>query len=235
MNFKNLLRKEIKLETNLSIYIWILCDFLFYFIPTYPVYIGSFYITLGIMMTFTLNQVSHGLMYSVMLPVRKIDTVKARFLYCGLLELLFIPFAIIAFFIRKLGHFPANNAGIDLNLAYCGFQLIILSLFNIAFLGNIYKNPLKAGKPYLFGSILYFAGYALFELPIWQYRGAIRKIGYLPQDASLFARFGEILSKTDFAGQLKQIPVLAAGILIFILSWLITFPRAARQFEKYDM
>ena len=105
MNVMKLLKKEAKLETNLSVYIWILCVLVFYFIPSYPVYIGCFYITLGIMMTYTLNQVNHGMMYTVLLPVRKIDTVKARFLYCGLLELSFIPLAIaceIIFFIDRI-------------------------------------------------------------------------------------------------------------------------------------
>lgn len=232
MNITKLLKKEIKLETSMSVYVWIICLAGFYFIPAYPVYIGCFYMILGVMMTFTLNQVSHGIMYTVLLPVRKIDTVKARYLYCGLLEILFIPFAILATIIRTKCNFPPNRSGIEINVAYFGFQLIILSIFNFIFLGGVYKDPLKPGKRFLFAAIAYFAVYAICELPVWMYRGVEAN----PENAeTILTRFGSILCHNDFAGQLKQLPVLAAGILIFIISWPITFKRAARQFERYDM
>ncbi len=232
MNVTKLLKKEIKLETSLSVYIWILCLALFYYIPSYPVYIGCFYIVLGIMMTFTLNQVSHGMLYTVLLPVRKIDTVKARFLYCGVLELLFIPFAIIAWVIRANFNFPVNYSGIEINVAYFGLQLLILAIFNYVFLGGVYKNPLKPGKRFLVASIAYFAVYALCELPVWNYRGSLKN----PEAAqNLLVRLGSIMCQNDFAGQIKQLPVLGIGLLFFIISWPITFRRAAKQFEKYDM
>ena len=232
MNVTKLLKKEMKLETSMSVYIWMICLAAFYFIPAYPVFIGCFYMILGVMMTFSLNQISHGMMYTVLLPVRKIDTVKARFLYCGLLELVFIPFAIIAAIIRTKFNFPPNKAGIEINVAYFGFQLIILAIFNFVFLGGVYKNPLKPGKRFLAAAIVYFAVYALCELPVWMYTG-VEAHGETPQ--TLITRFGSILCQNDFAGQLKQLPVLGIGILIFIISWPITFKRAAKQFERYDM
>ena len=88
----NLLKKEIILGNSLQTVCWLVCCFGMFFIPSYPAYIGPFYITLSIMMTFALNQASHDILYTVLLPVRKIDTVKARFLYCGLLEVVSILF-----------------------------------------------------------------------------------------------------------------------------------------------
>ena len=84
----NLLKKEIVLGNSVQTVCWLICCFGMYFVPSYPCYIGPFYITLAIMLTFALNQSSHDILYTVLLPVRKIDTVKARFLYCGLLEIL---------------------------------------------------------------------------------------------------------------------------------------------------
>ena len=232
MNVTNLLKKEIKLETSMSVYIWLICLIAFYYIPAYPVYIGCFYMVLGVMMTFSLNQLSHGMMYTVLLPVRKIDTVKARFLYCGLLEILFIPFAIIAAIVRTKCNFPANKSGIEINVAYFGFQLIILAIFNFIFLGGVYKNPLKPGKRFLAAAISYFAVYALCELPVWMYKG-VEAHSETPD--TLITRFGSILCHNDFAGQIRQLSVLAIGLLIFVISWPITFKRAAKQFERYDM
>ena len=61
---------------------------------------------------------------------RKIDTVKARFLYCGLLEIASLLCGAIAAVVRYLGHFPENSSGIGLTVAYFGLQLIIFAIFN---------------------------------------------------------------------------------------------------------
>ncbi|MBO4319601.1 MAG: hypothetical protein J5857_03940, partial [Treponema sp.] len=137
--------------------------------------------------------------------------------------LAFVPSAIIAAVVRHFCNYPLNPAGIDINVAYFGLQFIILAVFNYFFLGGVYKNPLKPGIRFLLGAIAYFVLYAVVEIPIWIHRAG--------NDFSL----GAYLDMMDFAGQLKQIPVLAGGIIIWSLSWLITFKRAAKQFEKYDM
>ena len=114
----NLLKKELTLGNTVQSICWFICCAGMYFIPSYPSYIGPFYITLAIMMTFALNQSSHDILYTALLPVRKIDTVKARFLYCGLLEICAIAFGVIAAIIKHFVHFPENQAGINLTFAY---------------------------------------------------------------------------------------------------------------------
>ncbi|MCR4940338.1 MAG: ABC-2 transporter permease [Treponemataceae bacterium] len=249
MNTMKLFKKELKLEANMSMYIWFFCVIGFYFIPSYPVYIGPYYLTLSVMMTFALNQVSNGMLYTVLLPVRKIDTVKARFLYCAFIESSFIPFAIIAGIIRNseaLG-FPANNAGIGINVAYIGLELILLAVFNLIYLGRVYKDPLKPGLKFLFASIVYFLFYVLCELPVWIYNGKMKAFvgdGLSDVDAAMKinslpwfdpSRIGQFLKLTDFSGQLSQLPILIVGLLFFVLSFFIAFRFASRQFEKYDM
>ena len=222
----NLLKKEIALGNTFQTIIWSICCFGMYFIPNYPSYIGPFYITLCIMMTFALNQSSHDILYTVLLPVRKIDTVKARFLYCGLIELLSLLLALIPTLLRyKITSFPVNQAGISTTPAYYGLQLILYSIFNLIFLGNVYKNPLKPGLRYLAGAIAYFVFYAVFELPVWMYhanKGPLAPIGQMLTDMS-----GAFLG--------KQFILLFDGLLIFAGVWTLTFRSAARQFEKYDL
>ena len=85
----NLLKKEFLLGNNLSVIIWLFCSFIMQLIPSYPMYVGPYYICLCIMLSFALNQTSHDILYTVLLPVKKIDTVKARFMYACILECAF--------------------------------------------------------------------------------------------------------------------------------------------------
>ena len=222
----NLLKKEMKLGNTSQTIIWMLCCFGMFFIPSYPSYIGPFYITLCIMMTFALNQSSHDILYTVLLPVRKIDTVKARFLYCGLVEILSLVFALIPTILRyKIPSFPENRAGINTTPAFFGLQLILYAIFNLIFLGSVYKNPLKPGVRYFAGAVVYFVVYALFELPVWMYyadKGPLVSVGQMFTDMS-----GAFLN--------RQFIILFGGILIFAGVWALTFARAAKQFEKYDL
>ena len=247
MNSMKLLKKELTFGNNLSMAMWILCSLVMQIIPNYPVYIGPFYITLCIMMTFALNQTSHDMLYTVLLPVRKIDTVKARYLYCMIMELAVICIAIIWGIIRICVQFPENASGINLNVAYLGLQLIIFAIFNFVFLGNVYKDPLKPGVRYAVGAVLYFVLYAIVELPVWMYKG--RLSGLLEsgididvalaeiQNAPWYSlpRIGAWLFPADGASLVRQLPLLAVGVLVFVLSWPLTFRRGARQFAKYDM
>ena len=233
----NLLKKEITLGNSVQTLCWLICCFGMFFIPSYPSYIGPFYITLAIMMTFALNQSSHDILYTVLLPVRKIDTVKARFLYCGMQELFALLSAGIAAIVRTLVHFPQNQAGIGLTLAYFGLQLVIFAVFNFLFLGNVYKDPLKPGLRYLVAAIAYFVVYALCELPVWAYFAVRGAAGAEAASAELplLPAFGCAIISPVSAAAPVQLVVLFAGIVIFIISWFITFRRAARQFECYDL
>jgi hypothetical protein len=241
----NLLKKELFLGNSLQTIIWTICCFGMFFIPSYPMYVGPFYLTLGIMMTFALNQSSHDILYTVLLPVRKIDVVKARFLYCGLLEFFGILCALIAYPIRSLAGYPANSAGINLTIAYFGLQLVIFAIFNLIFLGNVYKDPLKPGLRFLAAAVVYFLFYALFELPVWIYlgiqnkangaNGAITPNTITPEEVPVLAKIGSTITSTDGSAIITQLCVLLVGILLYVITWLITFRRAARQFEKYDL
>lgn len=232
----NLLKKEIALGNTAQNLCWTICCFCMYFIPNYPMYVGPFYILLCIMLTFAMNQSSHDILYTVLLPVRKIDVVKARYLYSAMLEFFALACALVGGLVRYLVHYPANKAGIEIGICYFGLQLILLALFNLIYLGNVYKDPLKTGVKFLFSAIAYFVGLAVCELPVWVYfamRGklAAGEISQLPG----LAKLGMIFISHDSQYIIAQLGVLAAGILIYLLSWCISFRRGSRQFDKYDM
>ena len=231
-----LLKKELLLGNSTQTLIWAICCIGMYFIPSYPLYVGPFYLTLGIMMTFALNQSSHDILYTVLLPVRKIDVVKARFLYCGFLEFLGFLSALIALPIRTLVKYPENKAGIGLTICYFALQMLVLAVFNLMFLGNVYKDPLKPGLRFIFAAVGYFVFYALCEFPVWTYYSMAGKLkaGEITELPAI-AKIGALFTSTDSQVIIPQLIILAGGIAIYVLSWIITFRCAARQFEKYDL
>ena len=232
----NLLRKEIKLGNTIQTLIWMICCFGMFFIPSYPAYIGPFYITLCIMMTFALNQSSHDILFTVLLPVRKIDTVKARFLYCGMVEVLSLVLAVIPAILRLKFSFPNNSAGTNVSIAFFGLQLVIYAVFNLLFLGNVYKDPLKPGLRYLIAAVVYFVMYAVCDVPVWIYNGSVKKLadGTISELPPL-AHIGNII--TDLSGEfiVPQCHILLGGVLIYSALWYFTFRCAAKQFGKYDL
>lgn len=243
----NLLKKEFLLGNNLSVIIWLICSFIMQLIPSYPMYVGPYYICLCIMLSFALNQTSHDILYTVLLPVKKIDTVKARFMYACILECLSLFLSVILGIIKGLVKFPENNAGIDLNVAFLGLQMFCFSVFNFIYLGGVYKNPIKSGVRFLFASLAYFAAYVLCEFPLWNfksYRASLIEAGCQPFDISLavdklswyrIPKIGYLFLQKDASSLVKQIPVLALGLVIFVLVWFISYKRAVKQFERYEI
>ncbi|MCR5285533.1 MAG: ABC-2 transporter permease [Treponema sp.] len=243
----NLLKKEFRLGNNLSVLIWICCSFLMQIIPSYPMYVGPYYCCLCIMLSFALNQTSHDILYTVLLPVKKIDTVKARFMYACILECISLFMSIILGIVKMLVKFPENNAGIDLNVAFLGLQMFCFSVFNFIYLGGVYKNPIKSGIRFLFASLAYFAAYVLCEFPLWKFKGykaSLLAAGYKAFDIKVaidnlswfrIPKIGYLFLQNDPLSLIKQLPVFACGLVIFVLVWLITYKRAAKQFERYEI
>ncbi len=232
----NLLRKELVLGNAAQTVIWTICCFCMYFIPNYPMYVGPFYMMLCIMLTFAMNQSSNDILYTVLLPVKKSDVVKARFLYCGMLEIFAFACALIGGLTRHLIHYPANKAGIEITIAYFGLQMVLFAIFNLIFLGNIYKDPLKAGGKFLLAAIVYFLGLAICELPVWTYFAMKGKLaaGEISEFSGI-AKLGELFTSYNSQYLIVQLGILFAGIVIYCLSWYLSFRRASCQFDKYDM
>ena len=122
-------------------------------IPGYPMYLPVFFATLGLFYACLSARENNDLYYTLLLPVRKRDAVRARALYFVIMELmqlaLCVPFAILRGAL-KLG---PNPAGMDVNVALFGLALVVAGVFNALFLPRLYKNPAAVGKPFLVVSL----------------------------------------------------------------------------------
>ncbi len=144
-------------------------------IPNYPLYVTFFYCTLGIFFACLGGRENRDIFFSVLLPVRKRDLVRARIAFAAAFEgfqlLLAAGFAVLR--IRLIG--AQNAAGMDANLSLFGLSFLLFGIFNITFFPLYYKNPDKVGKAFaLSATAVFFCIFALesccFIVPLFRER-----------------------------------------------------------------
>lgn len=218
---KNFLYKEFKLCLSAINYLFIAFT-LMILIPNYPCYVPFFYIALSIFFIFNNAELNKDIAYSMILPIKKRDMVKSRIIVVAVYEIISIiftiPFAILISQVFKI----ENLAGIDPNVSFYGLIMIPLSLFNYVFLTKYYKKGEKPGFAFLLASIAFWICYLILEFPIWT--------------KNIFGlNFFIMIDKTDFSSQIKQLPILLIGIIIYIVMWFVTYKKSAKNFEQVDL
>ena len=215
---KNLLYKEFKLAAHPTTYLFLaLCAMML--IPSYPGYVTFMYVCLSIFFIFLAGRENKDIFYTALLPVRKRDIVKARCMMIAIIELVQIalaaPLAVLA---NHLYHNAGNLAGIDLNVAFFGSVFIFFAVFNLTFIPIFYRSAYKVGTALLYGGIAILVYYVAAEMLVW-----------VPSPVSTF------LDTLNPAGMVRQLPILFAGMLIWVVVMVLAYNRAAANFEKVDL
>ena len=214
---KNLLYKEFKLSVQPLTYLF-LATAAMLLIPSYPYEVAFFYQTMGIFFIFMLGNTNNDLFFTALLPVRKRDTVRARFITVIILELLqmvaSIPFALLK---SRLNIAP-NMAGVEANLALFGVAFVMYGVFNLIFLPMFYKTGYKAGMPFLvsglvMGLVVVVTEVAINLVPGWNVALDSIKPAYLPQ----------------------RLLAMAGGLMIFVVLTLLAYKLSVRRFERLDL
>jgi hypothetical protein len=215
---KNLLYKEFKLAAHPTTYIFLaLCAMML--IPRYPGYAEFMYVCLSIFFVFLAGRENKDIFYTVLLPVRKRDVVKARCWMIAIIELVMIvisvPFAILA---NRISPDHGNLAGIDANVAFFGLIFGFFAVFNLTFFPIFYRTSTKVGISLAFGGGAILLYYFAAEMLIW-----------IPSPVNTF------LDTIAPDMMVKHLPILIGGVAIWVLTWLFTYHRAAANFEKVDL
>ncbi|MBD5149661.1 MAG: ABC-2 transporter permease [Oscillibacter sp.] len=211
----DLLRKELCLAVHPSLYVFIFLGALV-LVPAYPYGVVFFFAMLGIFQSMMYARETRDIYFTALLPVRKRDVVKAKLLLAAFAQLsqllLSIPFA----FLRTLYLSEGNPAGIEANVAYYGFGLMIFGVFNLVFFTRFFKTAYKAGAAFLIAlipsTICIFAMEAVVHFPGMEWLDGISP---------------ELL--------LRQIPVLLAGIVIYAAAWFLAYTAGAQRFSQVDL
>ena len=212
-----LLKKEFILFTHPTSWMFLAFGAMM-LIPGYPMYVAFFWTTLGLFYACLSARENNDLYYTLLLPVRKRDAVRARGLYFALMELLqlaaCVPFAIL----RYVLNIGPNAAGMDVNLALFGLGLALMGMFNLLFLPRLYKNPAAIGKPFLI-------------VTTWVF------VYILVAEACCFVVpfFRDVLDTPDPQHLGAKLLVLFLGAAVFAGFTLLGVRKAENIFEKVDL
>lgn len=210
---KDLLYKEFRLARHETMFFFPLFAFML-LIPSYPYYIAFIYTGLEVFFIFQNGLVNKDTLFTVMLPVRKRDVVKARCLMITIIEvfqiLISVPVAILRARIIPI----ANGAGIEANVAFFGLVFIMFAIYNIIFIPTFYKTAFRPGRA------LIAAGLTMFV-----YIAAAEALSFIVP----------ALDTIERAAQIRQIPILLAGMAIYALSMALSYRIGAKRFEAVDL
>ncbi|MDO4478819.1 MAG: ABC-2 transporter permease [Lachnospiraceae bacterium] len=214
-----ILRKEFILSASPLTYCFILFGLMF-FLPGYPVLCGVFFVTLGIFQSFQTAREAGDILFSALLPIKKNDVVKGKYLFVVLIEGCALILMVIAVLLRMTLLADAGpyrqNPLMNANLFALALALVIFGLFNLIFVGGFFKTAYRFARPFVTYIVLCFVVIGLGEA-LWHFPGM-----------SGLNAFG-------FEKMGLQLGLLAAGSLIFIGLTLVSLKNAMANFEKIDL
>ena len=186
-------------------------------IPNYPYTVIFFYVMLGIFFTFLNIREQKDIYYSALLPVPKRDTVKAGCAFVVIIQALslvvLIPCSLLA---AHLQPGKDNLVGLDPNAALLTAGFLLYAVFNAVFLPSFYANGYKVGIAFLKAVIPTTLVMMVLEA--------------LPHFPAL-----TWLDDMDAATQVRLLPYFVAAVLLYGIGTVLTFRRAAAQYEKVDL
>ena len=213
----NLLNKELRLALHPTNVIFLFLAGMV-FIPGYPYQVAAFFCCLGVNFLCVAGRENSDIFYTALLPVRKRDIVRARFMLVTLLQLgqmLLMSLCIIV----KDAVMPLDNpAGLEANVALIGLCLIAFGIFNFVFFTQYYKNPQKIGVPFVICTVVIFLLIGLevmctIIVPFVHDKLDTRYLLYMPE----------------------KLAVLGVGIVVYAVLTLLSYKKSAKSFEALDL
>jgi len=125
-----------------------------------------------------------------------------------------VPFA----YVRHQMSLPPNAVGIEANIAFFGFSLMLLGLFNLTFFISYYKNIQKVGKSFVLASTVMFFYITVMETL-----------------THILPFFRDRLDTVDALFFKEKLIVLVLGAVAYVLFTKIAYALSVKNFEKQDI
>ena len=216
---RNLLDKELRLATPLLTFLFLSFTAMT-FIPGYPILCGAFFVCFGIFQGYQFGREHGDVLYTVLLPVRKKDVVKAKYAAAVVLQML--AFALFCAFVGVRMVFLADaqayetNALMGANPTFLAFVMLIFAAFNAVFIGGFFRTAYGIGKPF-----------TAFAVAAFVIIGIGETLHHLPGLEWLNAR--------SFPQAGRQLPVLLAAVCLYAVATAISCRRSQCRFEQIDL
>lgn len=214
---RELLAKEARLTAPIITYLFVAFATMT-MLPGYPILVGAFFVCFGIFQCYQTAREANDILYTTLLPVRKADVVRSKFLFTAAIEL--AGFAVAAAFTVLRMVFLADapvyvaNAMMNANPAYLGYFLMVCASFNVVFLRGFFKTGYGVGRPFV--AFIIVASIVI---------GAAEALHFVSGLASL--------NLTVFSP--VQLVPLAVGVVVFPLATLASLRSSIRVFESLDL
>lgn len=212
---RQLLYKELKLALHPTAYMFVFFPAML-LIPNYPYYVAFFYVGMGVFFTCLGGRENNDIMFTLLLPVKKSDAVKARLTLISLLELASVALSAPFIFLRASMPIGGNEVGMDANASLLGSALIMFAAFNFCFFTYYYAHPDKVGTAFIRGAAAIFVYMTIAEILV-----------HFPVIS--------LCDGLDPAYLPLRLAILAAGMLIFAAVTYVTYKKCAANFEKIDL
>ena len=216
---KVLIFKELKLATPLLTFLF-LGFTVMAFIPGYPILCGAFFVCFGIFHSYQLGREDNDVLYTALLPIKKSDAVKAKFVWTAILQsAAFAMFALftyirMAFLSEALVY--KTNALMGANPIFLAFVLVIFATFNCVFIKGFFKTAYRFGTPFLQFAVISFVIICIAE--------ALHHFPNL-----------KWLNTLGFSDVGKQLCVLLAAIILYVITTVVSCRISQNRFEKIDL
>jgi hypothetical protein len=213
----NLLNKEFRLVINPLFFLITLFGALV-LIPQWVFFIAPMYILfIAVPNIILASKAQKDLEFTMLLPVRKSDAVRARILAISVLETAqVLVVALFAALNISLYHTP--NFFIDPNVAYIGCVFVLFGVFNLVFFPMLYKTAYKLALPLITALTITFLFAAGIEALVVAVPPVTRVLDGISPDALI-----------------GQIPVLLGGIAAFLLLTWVSIRISVKRFGRVNV
>ena len=212
-----LLMKEWKLCMHPMGFLMPLCAALV-LVPGYPYGVSCFYTGLGIFFICLTARENHDAAFTLTLPVSRGEAVRARILFCAILEAATILLMALFILLKNLIGNTPNPAGLDAGLATIGEGLILFALFNLIFFPLYFRDVSKPGKAFAFAAVPVF---------LW----------IILEIAATYAVpfFRDVLDQPDPAYMTEKALFTLGGLALFLAGTAKSVQLSAKRFEEQDL
>lgn len=216
---RSLLNKELKLAVVPLSWLFLLGAFMT-LLPGYPILLGSFFVCLGIFYSFQGYRESNDILYTALLPIRKADAVKAKYLIVLFLQtiafLVMSALTLLRMTVLSEASAYVTNFLMNPNPVYLAFVLLIFLCFNTFFLCGFFRTAYKIGFPFIVFIVVASLLVIIAEI-----------LPHVPGLTFLHTTSGERLG--------LQFGILAITALIFGIGTFLAERTAEKRFESIDL